>query len=46
MPGYYSGYEHGDGAFTSQIYGEGIVRFRQLLADWRAHGYEGLAFRR
>ena len=46
VPGYYSGYEHGDGAFTSQIYGESIVAFRQLLEQWRASGYEGLAFRR
>lgn len=46
VPGYYSGYEHGDGAFTSQIYGESIVAFRQLLEEWRASGYEGLAFRR
>lgn len=45
VPGYYTGYEHGDGAYTNQLFPEGITVFRQLLDEWRAEGsYAGLRF--
>ncbi|MEH0147684.1 NAD(P)/FAD-dependent oxidoreductase [Corynebacterium sp. Q4381] len=45
VPGYYTGYEHGDGAYTNQLFPEGITVFRKLLDAWRAEGsYAGLRF--